>query len=69
MFIALFNKPNDIMNSGPVGFLECRFWEARFFFWTLSVASTYNIVTMTVERSTTLLPLRVTKIVVYNSSV
>ena len=38
-------------NSGLAGFLECMFWESQFFFWTFSVSSTYNIVTMTVERS------------------
>ena len=45
------NKPIDVMdNSGILGFLECVFWENQFFLWTLSVSSTYNIVTMTVER-------------------
>ena len=55
MLTALFNKPSDIMdNTGILGFLECAFWENQFFLWTLSVSSTYNIVTMTVERSAVL---------------
>ena len=37
-------------DTGTVGFLECMFWQSRFFFWTFSVSSTYNIVVMTVER-------------------
>ena len=36
-------------STGIVGFLECMFWQSRFFFWTFSVSSTYNIVAMTVE--------------------
>ena len=51
LFLSLFNKEDDVMDStGTVGFLECMFWESRFFFWTFSVSSTYNIVAMTVER-------------------
>ena len=56
LLFILFNKPNDVMdNSGILGFLECMFWKSQFFFWTFSVASTYNIVTMTIERSVFLL--------------
>ena len=48
---SLFNKKDNIMdNSGILGFLECMFWHPAFFFWTFSVSSTYNIVTMTIER-------------------
>ena len=51
MFVALFNKHDDLIdNTGILGFLECVFWENQIFLWTLSVASTYNIVTMTVEK-------------------
>ena len=58
MLIALFNKDDNIMdNSGILGVLVCVFWENQIFLWTLSVASTYNIVTMTVERSVVLLTL------------
>ena len=51
LFMSTFHKPDDVMDSGGwVGFLECMFWQSKFFFWTFSVSSTYNIVTMTVER-------------------
>ena len=51
LLAALFNKENNVMSRpGVYGFLECMLWQSRFFFWTFSVASTYNIVTMTVER-------------------
>ena len=60
MFVALFNKQDDLMdNNGILGYLECVFWENQIFLWAFSVASTYNTVMMTVERSV---------VIIYNSN-
>ena len=60
MFVALFNKQDDLMDdNGILGYWECVFWENQLFLWALSVASTYNIVMMTVERSV---------VIIYNSN-
>ena len=39
-----------IHNDGILATLECQLWNTKFLLWGLFIASTWNIVTMTIER-------------------
>ena len=42
--------PYQVRNTGILASLECRLWNTEFLLWSFFIASTYNMLMMTIER-------------------
>ena len=50
LFVGITIKNSFEVELGLHGEIHCLFWKTRWFLWSMFVASTYNIVMMSIER-------------------